>query len=651
MRNIPNVIQTIKSGDFSSLQGLSEEEKYIIKIIANDLATNGKSSLLESLYESDYDEIPVSIDEFLDSSNYLGNIGMSIFSKWREELRNFFSGTRIINEIILRGSVGGGKTSIAVISLMYRLHEILCLKNPQKTLGQIDSSPIVLGFFNIHKYLARSTAYTLFNSWMKLSPFLSKFLPRKGGDQFKNEYIDLDKGVTIALGSSAIHALSQNLLFGLLDEADMGREKSISDFEKSQIQDLYQQGKTRMVSRFQQSGGYNPGLFLLVSQVRDTDAFLSQHVEKVKNDNNTYICGYSLWDLKEHIYKNDRKFRVVIGNKMVRSYILEDGKKQPENLTTIEVPISLRPRFEYNLDSAIRDIAGIPTYGYRLFLPRRDRLFDCYKASTIRKSPFTRNLIELSIDDDVKITDYFDKQLVVIKTGLKSYRPMMYPNSPRAIHIDLAKNKDHAGIACGCLGAIRSVEKFDNEGMLYLVKDYSIFIDFTLEIRAKYGSEIDYSKIRQFVFFLKTIGYPVKYISMDQYQSVDSQQQFKKAKFQVEQISVDKTTDPYYCLRGVIMELLLDIIEDDNVTSQLTLLQDLSDVKGVSPKIDHPRGGKKDVADSLCGVVYRLCKEKLNIVVDPNVLKNTVENVVKTLLDQEVPMQRTVENPLERFFK
>lgn len=58
--------------DLSVLDGLTPEEKKAALEILKEYATNGESELLEELKYSDFEEIPVDIETFLDDPRYLG---------------------------------------------------------------------------------------------------------------------------------------------------------------------------------------------------------------------------------------------------------------------------------------------------------------------------------------------------------------------------------------------------------------------------------------------------------------------------------------------------------------------------------------------------------------------------------------------------
>lgn len=754
-----NIRHLLSGGGDDFLDSLSSEERSLLLSVLDDIQKTGKSPVLDSLWMSDFKERPVSIDRFLEDNYYLGQVGKSVYPIWRKELRIVCDPINNIFEWIIRGSIGGGKTSIAIIMLIYRIYWLLCLKNPQDYYGLIKGSPIIFALFNIFKYLAKGTSYKYLTGWIGLSPFFKE----RGleGELKKSEMIEFRNNISIALGSQAVHALGQNIIGGLplagetcirlangadipiwrlaysslydkftvfgltnsrdlsfseatafksgtniqlyrvklsnnnsvrcarehqwmlrdgsyketsdlkqgdslmpfyyplhtfydieeifvdrvkltqdyedvyclnvpstsnyaisagvfhhnCDEADMGKSKSISDADLSQVAAMYAEVRSRMDSRFIQKGGYNPGILALVSQVKGR-SFLDDHVKKVSSDPRTRLTSYPLWVLKSDRFDLTKMFKVVVGNQQQRSFIIqnEDDFKaaQAKSLKIIDVPEELRPRFTYDLDEAIQNIAGIATYGTNLFLPRRDRLYKCYDLATPRLHPFDVDVVTLSIEDgdESSIIDVFDRTKCMNQFDKVSGRwtPRFFPGSERAIHIDLAVNRDCAGIAMGTIGDLKDVVRFDTEGKPYTTRAYNIFIDFALKIKAAKGSEIDFSKIRQFIFFLDSIGYPIRWIGCDGFQSVDTLQIMKKAKFETKLISMDKNATGYSYLRSCIMELRFDMYRYEPFVKEVTKLEDHTLTKH-KPPIDHPPKGSKDVADAIGGVVTRLTEE------------------------------------------
>ena len=114
--------------DLSVLDGLSPEERKLALEILNELSESGESTTLKDLQMSDWDEWPVDIMTFISDERYLGR-GLyivdditgerkcTVFPYWIETLKDIFPDnlTTKYNTIILSGSIGLGKSFIAVI--------------------------------------------------------------------------------------------------------------------------------------------------------------------------------------------------------------------------------------------------------------------------------------------------------------------------------------------------------------------------------------------------------------------------------------------------------------------------------------------------------------------------------------------------------
>lgn len=82
------------------------------EIQLNDVKKQAISKLLEV-----YEEIPVSIDEFLENPQYLGgttNKGKAIYPAWRIALREIFEDPYRYNAIVLTGCIGSNYTASRV---------------------------------------------------------------------------------------------------------------------------------------------------------------------------------------------------------------------------------------------------------------------------------------------------------------------------------------------------------------------------------------------------------------------------------------------------------------------------------------------------------------------------------------------------------
>jgi len=91
------------------LTKLTDNEVEEVKNIINQMSNDGKSEQLLDLYYSDYEEIPVDIDTFLEDDRYLGsytNHGKDIYPRWREELRIVHNPINAFDEWAITGSIG-----------------------------------------------------------------------------------------------------------------------------------------------------------------------------------------------------------------------------------------------------------------------------------------------------------------------------------------------------------------------------------------------------------------------------------------------------------------------------------------------------------------------------------------------------------------
>ena len=103
--------------DLNQLSSLSEQERAIAISILNQYADSGKSNLYDDILYEDFDEIPVTIDEFLHNRKYLGNAlydndnRFTLFPYWENKLKEIFptNTTTAYNTIIFTGAIGLGK--------------------------------------------------------------------------------------------------------------------------------------------------------------------------------------------------------------------------------------------------------------------------------------------------------------------------------------------------------------------------------------------------------------------------------------------------------------------------------------------------------------------------------------------------------------
>jgi len=232
------------------------------------------------------------------------------------------------------------------------------------------------------------------------------------------------------------------------------------------------------------------------------------------------------------------------------------GKYIPE-FAGLMIPAEYEPDFSSNPEKALRDYGAIPSRAIEPYIRDKRAISDC---------------IDYSLD-------FF------IKSGIISDNYQCSNSFPRIIHIDLALNKDRAGISMG----YRDGEE--------------VKIDFATTITAPKGGEIKFSSVRDIIYILKARGVPIVLVSYDGWQSIDSRQILEGQGYKVKILSVDRTLEPYETFKSQIYNRKIKYPNEEILVKELS---NLELIKG--KKVDHPPRGSKDVSDAVAGVCFWLMK-------------------------------------------
>jgi intein/homing endonuclease len=517
-------------------------------------------------------------------------------------------------------------TRIAIIAQLYKLYVLSCLKNIPRYFGLDDATKLCFGLFTLSLSKAESALSDDFKRIIGLSPYFKNIFPLRKkasfkrvlntvGDQTENYEVVLPQNIFLLIGSKIQHALSLAVISGILDEMNFRSKKTVkADDDGESAQALFNQIESRIISRFHKLGS-TPGILCVISSKQSNSDFLEGHINKLKNDSHVLIAGGSQWDVKPDDYSKNR-FYVFMGTSKTSSRILDEGEEKlyPENSPNIlSVPVDLRHRFDYDLNNALRELAGVATSGiHRLF---EDPLQVSTGWDETRQSPFTQDIIELGVKGNNKIQDYLKKDEFFRDAGF-AIIPKHHPGMMRVLHIDLSKSRDITGISMGGISAIREQLSKNPEGdykVAHLAPE--LWVDFALGLKAPQGDQIDYEKIHQFIVFLRESRFRIRYITFDQYQSVSPMQMLIKNNFTVDNLSVDKTDLPYIMLKDAFISKNISMYKHFELEKELiNLTHDYNNP--TRAKVDHPltfadgSAGSKDIADSLAGVVFN-CMELL----------------------------------------
>jgi hypothetical protein len=614
----------------------------------NDLEKNLDNLSIKEMEEllfsiSGYEENPVDIEQFIEDARYLGNVfpdnddnpGKGFYKYWMDELKKVYPSASFNPYwgVALRGSIGRGKSVTMTVMMAYELHKLLCMINPQKNLKVIPSTRIVFAIMNITLGLSNSVTWDQLNQYFATSPFFSERInlnKKLKGDTLFPKRIDM------TVGSRVQHGLGQAVYSAVLDEAAF-------QTVENQVLKNFQSLISRMKSRFMKKGGGIPGKIIVASSEAEKASAINQIVDMYKHEDGFLVISGPIWEIRPWLYCG-QTFKVFTGSDARQPEIINEDNKvllELESPNIIDVPVEYRSEFEANIIDNIRDLAGVATSTNNKFIRLRDKVTSCLNQELIMPE-----IIKLDFDDEMdSIQNYLyrDKQN-------KTYFDNPIPTkSPRYIHLDIAKSQDRFGFACGAITGYRE-RKFKNA--VTLEERYEVVPELTIEfafaIEAYPGKQIPIYKAREFIFWMSKKGYRIAKITADTYGSVEFLQALKLKNYIAEELSVDRSSQPYFSFRDTMYQLRVNLPKSELLKQEVFELE----YDSKTDKVDHPavfsennsRGskkGSKDISDASVGVVYNLNQDaQMYRVLSDTVSQKTQTNELKRLKDQFWGMRR-----------
>lgn len=649
---------------FEELKDLSEEERNLALKILKEYSEKGNSNQLNKLLYEDYEEIPVTISEFLHNDNYLGK-GLTdeegrftIFPYWENLLKEIFPDSlqpAKYNTLALTGAIGLGKSTIAVIIGCYELYRMMCLKNPYTHYGLMPTDLITFAVLNITMDAAKGVAWSKLQSLIQSSKW---FMER--GTISKSDIPEWKppKGIELIYGSQSRHIIGRAVFWAFADEVSFQPNQDVEK-QKEKAKTLINTASARMQSRFMK-GDKNPTILCLASSKRTEQSFMETFIEgKKKNESKTTrVVDEPQWVIRTD-KDSKRKFIVAVGNKYLDSEILPlDTNDEIKNIyrnkgySLLEVPIGFYENFLDDIDIALTDIAGISTSNTTRYIAGG-------RLASIKKSElqnlFTKDIIEVgnAIDDNTQYFDFIDLN--------RLDRRLL--DRPLFIHLDMSISGDKTGIAGVWIkGKKPHVEGSSESKELYYT------LAFSVAVKAPKGHQVSFEKNRQFIRWLRNQGFAIKGISADSFQSADLLQQLKAENFTTDIISVDKIDTasriciPYQTFKSAIYEQRLEMYDSVLLTEEIIGLE-----RDNNGKVDHSPSGinSKDVSDAVCGALFNASKhaeefaffwgEDLDNVVEVSSANSTLtkkqiaidmETELNKIFDpmQEIAIQKTKED-------
>ena len=460
-------------------------------------------------------------------------------------------------EVLYIAGIGSGKSYLTSKAIEYIIYRLLCLKNPQNHFRFARGTKIA--FINISKSFsqAKDIVFGEIKNRIDNNPWFQKYYPP---DPKIKSKLRLPKNLFILpLGSNEEAPLGYNIFGAVIDEASFHTATETKDY----AEESYNQIKKRMKSRF-----FDKGKLFIITSPKYVFDFAET---KFREDENPklYKIRTPLWDaLPQDMFTGERF----------------DLGKYLQKFKGTMVPVEYEPEFKQNPEKAMRDFGAQPSMAIQGFF--REPSTVIFNVNDKRKHPVNKE------------TNTFYEWFYNLKSSKD------FDNERRVVHVDLGLQRegkgDAAGMAMGKFNGWEEVKKPDGK----MEKRPKIFIDYMEQFTAGPREEIQFKDIRKKIYRLKDIGYNIGLVTFDGWQSIDSIQTLRDAGFKADLLSVDRNPEAYYTMKAAILEKRLDYYRYPIFFREC---QQLEEIKG--SKIDHPRGGSKDVTDAVAGVCYHIAQK------------------------------------------
>lgn len=235
------------------------------------------------------------IEDWINSEYMIGPDVHSIYPYWKKFVTNIFSSERTnenkINSVILGGSIGIGKSTVAEIIMLRKMYELSCFKNINALFHLMSKTSIMFLYFSVNKTQAVNTGYGEFRALVDRSPYFQEHFPRK---KHLDSILVFPEGVTFAYGSRSSDAIGMSVICAMLDEANfISGNGSNSSGNAERALDMYAGIVNRSNSRFIMDGGVNHSLNILVSSSTHESSATERQMNLSRDDPHTIITSPS----------------------------------------------------------------------------------------------------------------------------------------------------------------------------------------------------------------------------------------------------------------------------------------------------------------------------------------------------------------------
>ena len=531
---------------------------------------------LDALSGDEFEERPVSLEEFVTSKKYLGLPPLSEYQYTmlkastqiykKDTLINLYGeeeGNKIFkqtcNEVILQLGKGSGKDYTSTIACAYVVYLLLCLTDPAVYYGKPPGDAIDIINIAINAVQANRVFFKGFNQRIERSPwFQGKYIGKANS-------IEFDKSVTVHSGHSQAESWEgYNVLIVILDEISGFELESTSGHAQAKTaSSIYKMYKGSVTSRFPDFGK-----ILLLSFPRFKMDYIQQKYNEAVAEKEVVLRHHKFKvdpDLPDNTEGNE--FEVeweedhIVSYKLPRIFALK------------------RPTWDINPTRKIEDFTEAfytdPTDALSRFACMPPDATDAFfKNRAVIEKAFSNP--NLNVDSYGRFDDAF--------------RPD--PEKQYFVHVDLAQKHDHCAVALSHVQSWVTMKI----GETYKEAAPRVVVDAVRYWTPTASKSVDFTEVKDYIISLRARGFNLKMVTFDRWNSHDMMQQLKANGINTELLSVAKK---HY------EDMSLTLTEERLYGPHIQLLIDeLLQLRIVKDKVDHPRKGSKDLADAVCGAIY-----------------------------------------------
>lgn len=564
---------------------LSDEEKSLM--------------LYEIVGKNIYKEYPVDIHTFIHDSEYMGSMySANLYTFWEETLADIYPAPLIkkYTEGVLSCATRAGKSTVGILSAFYEIYLLSCMINPISACNVIGNTQLVFAFLSKDNSNACLLTDKIFKG-IKNSPCLSDYAYSKlSFSSVDGDGAKINKDILVKAGSSLGVITGTDLYFGLLDEANMPSNNIAASELTTYRMNMY----NAMLERKQATLDKAPksfGMIWIMSSPTDEGDVIGEVISDVKDKNKKNVKildDIPRWTAQGIVIGNN-SFDFFLGSDIKDPCILDEVGLSREDFNEfdreriIKIPEKYRNLFKgATARLSIQEIAGRRTTAeYSLF----DSVDVFKKVFKKENKVFCKDELEIDMNSFKNLEDYLiDKDY---------FSHCDKPECYRFIHLDIASKTDRFGLSSVYSDRIKLTSE---ENDTISVRKY--YEDFTIGIKAKNGSTVDIVKVLEFIYGLKSKGYPIKLVTTDSHQGTLARQIISKHGIDTEYLSVEVNMNPYYFLKNSVLTQVLEGHKNPLLTKELKGLRVHTVGKTNKQKIEKGKGYTDDLSDSLAGALF-----------------------------------------------